>query len=250
MAEVQDTERPRFTVIHHGVMAQLAISANEYLILDTVYHLSAKHGYCYKSTAAMATDFGFTDRGVRKMIARLVERGLLSRSAAGLVCGKLWLDVAYVEQSSATTGTKFRKTGTKFRVAEQSTNKNYSKDIQKNISTNVLVDLDKPKSTGKSYRTIFTELVKALGFSDRVTPTQGRLRKLQLRLKTFSHDELLAAAQAIGADAFLQGENDRGKRYGDIDFLLRSDEIVDKWAHTGENDAMSEVFDLSTDYSQ
>lgn len=40
---------------------------------------------------------------------------------------------------------------------------------------------------------------------------------------------LIKAATNIGKDAFLQGENDAKKRYGDIDYLLRPDKAA-KWA--------------------
>jgi hypothetical protein len=40
---------------------------------------------------------------------------------------------------------------------------------------------------------------------------------------------LIKAATNIGKDAFLQGENDRNKRFGDIDYLLRPDKAA-KWS--------------------
>ena len=40
---------------------------------------------------------------------------------------------------------------------------------------------------------------------------------------------LIKAATNIGNDAFLQGENDSKKRYGDVDYLLRPDKAA-KWA--------------------
>jgi DNA-binding transcriptional regulator YhcF (GntR family) len=94
---------------------------------------------------------------------------------------------------------------------------------------NSFVDLDKPKPTAKSYRAMFSELVQTLGFTSRVMPTNGRIRKLAARLKQFSYDDVLQAATNIGQDQFLQGDNPGGRRYGDIDYLLRSDEIIDKW---------------------
>lgn len=45
-----------------------------------------------------------------------------------------------------------------------------------------------------------------------------------------TEEELIRAATNIGLDAFLQGENDgnggKGKRYGDVDFLLRADKAA------------------------
>lgn len=42
-------------------------------------------------------------------------------------------------------------------------------------------------------------------------------------------EQLIQAATNIGKDAFLQGENDSNKRYGDIDYLLRQDK-ASRWA--------------------
>lgn len=42
-------------------------------------------------------------------------------------------------------------------------------------------------------------------------------------------EQLITAATNIGKDAFLQGENESKKRYGDIDYLLRQDK-ASKWA--------------------
>lgn len=41
-----------------------------------------------------------------------------------------------------------------------------------------------------------------------------------------TEEDLIKAATNIGKDAFLQGENDNKKRYGDIDYLLRPDKAA------------------------
>lgn len=92
----------------------------------------------------------------------------------------------------------------------------------KDISTNV------DMSTGVDAKELFYQLVKNLGFTDSVRFTEERKRKLKLRLKTFTAVDLLRASTIVGNDPFLQGENDAGKRYGDIDYLLRSNENIDK----------------------
>lgn len=42
-------------------------------------------------------------------------------------------------------------------------------------------------------------------------------------------EQIIQAATNIGKDAFLQGDNDSKKRYGDVDYLLRQDK-ASKWA--------------------
>lgn len=90
-------------------------------------------------------------------------------------------------------------------------------------STNV-----EPSSTQVDNQALFYQLVKLLGFTEQVQYTPERQKKLKLRLRRYSHDQLRQAAKTIGGDPFLQGDNDRGVRYGTIDYLLRNDEGVDR----------------------
>lgn len=46
-----------------------------------------------------------------------------------------------------------------------------------------------------------------------------------------TEEQLIAAATNVGKDAFLQGDNDSRKRYGDVDYLLRPDKAA-KWSET------------------
>jgi hypothetical protein len=59
--------------------------------------------------------------------------------------------------------------------------------------------------------------------------TKGRVAKIRQRLKTYTAQELKAAATKLSQSAFHRGENDNSKEYCDPDFLYRSDEQIDKW---------------------
>jgi len=48
-----------------------------------------------------------------------------------------------------------------------------------------------------------------------------------------TEEQLIKAATNIGNDAFLQGDNDSNKRYGDVDYLLRPAKAA-KWADEAE----------------
>lgn len=80
-----------------------------------------------------------------------------------------------------------------------------------------------------STRDFFYELVKELGYTETTLYTDARRKKLQARLKKFSKEQLLTVSKAIYNSPFHQGDNPSGKRYGTIDFLLRSDEKIDEW---------------------
>lgn len=65
-------------------------------------------------------------------------------------------------------------------------------------------------------------------FGSKYKPTGGRTKKLALRLKTFSLEDLLKAMKNLSASDWHTGKNDRGWK-ADPDFLIRSDEQIDKW---------------------
>lgn len=63
--------------------------------------------------------------------------------------------------------------------------------------------------------------------------TRERERKLKERFKTFDSDQVALALVNLSESKFHQGQNDRGWR-ADPDFLIRSDEQVDKWLNCKE----------------
>lgn len=76
---------------------------------------------------------------------------------------------------------------------------------------------------------LLNELHKLLGGRGEAKPTTDRKARLKSRLKDFTEDDLKAAAKNLGSDEFMQGANDNGKRYGTIDYLLRTSANVNKW---------------------
>lgn len=77
---------------------------------------------------------------------------------------------------------------------------------------------------------IYLSLFNSL-FGGKYQSTVGRIAKLALRLHTFSLEQVLEATRNLSSDDFYQGKNDRGWK-ADPDFLLRSDEQIDKWLNT------------------
>lgn len=86
-------------------------------------------------------------------------------------------------------------------------------------------------SPGASEHTasLLNELNKLCGGRGDAKPTTDRKARLKTRLKDFSEDELKKAAKQLGEDEFMQGANENGKRYGTIDYLLRTSANVNKW---------------------
>lgn len=76
---------------------------------------------------------------------------------------------------------------------------------------------------------LLNELHKLCGGRGEAKPTTDRKARLKTRLKDFSEEDLKLAAKNLGSDEFMQGANDNGKRYGTIDYLLRTSANVNKW---------------------
>lgn len=89
---------------------------------------------------------------------------------------------------------------------------------------------DKPK---KDLLILFNELHSLTGGRGTAVFSLDRENKLNslLTKHRFTPELLKTAAANIGRDKFLQGANDKGKRYGDIDYLLRPDKAA-KWSES------------------
>ncbi len=76
---------------------------------------------------------------------------------------------------------------------------------------------------------LLNELNKLVGGRGEAKPTTDRKARLKTRLKDFSEEELKTAAKNLGDDEFMQGANESGKRYGTLDYLLRTSANVNKY---------------------
>lgn len=101
----------------------------------------------------------------------------------------------------------------------------------------------RPQAKAEPNKELFYRLVEALQQPKTVKYTSQRATKLRQRRKTWSDNDLIKAAKIVAGDPFLMGDNPSGKRYGNIDYLLRNDEKVDNWLAEGGNS--TEHSDLS-----
>jgi len=76
----------------------------------------------------------------------------------------------------------------------------------------------------------FLDLFNSL-FNSKYTITAGRTKKLSLRLKTYTFEQIKKSLENLSTSEWHQGKNDRNWK-ADPDFLLRSDEQIDKWLNT------------------
>lgn len=86
-------------------------------------------------------------------------------------------------------------------------------------------------------------------FGTNYQETEGRKRKLELRRKKFSVEQIASALANLALSDFHRGKNDRGW-HADPDFFLRSDEQIDKWLNLdpeGKEELPPEVQDRMRD---
>ena len=110
-----------YTMIEEAARAKLGISRDEYALCNYI-HTWASHpaarisGYCDRTRAQMAEFIGIGERGIQKMLPRMVALGLIERSKTGFNyrITAQWFDVVMLaerarkgEQSSPKGRTKF-----------------------------------------------------------------------------------------------------------------------------------------------
>lgn len=93
----------------------------------------------------------------------------------------------------------------------------------------VSVEFGEKPSRPSQHSELLNTLNTLLGGRGEAKMTTDRKARLTSRLKDFSADELIRAATNLGNDEFMQGANDTGKRYGTIDYLIRTSANVNKW---------------------
>lgn len=101
-------------------------------------------------------------------------------------------------------------------------NKNINNIVSSNEDTSGGRPANKEDELG-----VYLERFNSL-FGKNYQKTEGRRRKLRLRLKSFSVGQILEALENLSANKFYHGENDRGWE-ANPDFLIRNDEQIDRF---------------------
>lgn len=108
-----------------------------------------------------------------------------------------------------------------------------SKDELQKVLDSVMPRTRKTKDVApkNELNILFDELHTLTGGKGKAVFSLNREKKLNdlITKHRLTPEILKVAAENIGKDAFLQGDNDSKKRYGDIDYLLRPDKAA-KWS--------------------
>ena len=108
------------------------------------------------------------------------------------------------------------------------TNNNENNENNENKGTHTLSNWK--GEYGEKYIEAFNKL-----FNSKFRLTPDRIKKLKLRFQTYDSEEISTALINLSKSKFHHGDNDRGWK-ADPDFLIRSDEQVDKWLNHGGSD--------------
>jgi hypothetical protein len=225
---------PKYTLILHDARKQLGLSFLEYAIAEGISHLSNSptHPWCYTSKDNLAEFYEITTRGLQKIIKRLEERGLIERNKQDhLRTTHLWKSI--VEQEGEQSSGRVNKVPLGVNKVhsrgEQSSynHNNYHNNNHINIHEDSTKETEKPQiPTTPLLEELLVDFNKLFKASYR--PTKQRGEKLRARLKTYTFEEIKKAMENMSRSPWHQGENERGWK-ADPDFLLRSDEQIDKW---------------------
>lgn len=221
-------DKKDFTVLPNK-HKRLGLSPN----LQTVYTWLCEHSdenmRSFPSRKTLAFECGMSVRTLDRSIQELVSLGMIAKSARHNDSEQTtnMYEVVLFTRGGDKSALGSDKSAPRGRQ-KQHTELNPFNSTHLTKSTNVdSSGSNEPDRT--DLKKLFYELVEALGFDgSRVVYTEARRKKLKARLKTFGEQAVREAAQNVADDEFLQGDNDSGKRYGDIDFLLRSDENLEK----------------------
>ena len=76
---VPQRSNPIYGRVFFALRRQFGLSAPECLLLDVVDTLSRRTGWCFASRAYLAGLLGVSSRSVQRMLAHLLDRGLVER---------------------------------------------------------------------------------------------------------------------------------------------------------------------------
>lgn len=197
----------------------LGLNGNEAIILAFVSTYRGKNNRFYFTNDQLASMFNLSVNGVSAILVKLSKEKLINLSYRRKSNG------GQIRFISLMTPRKWEYQLPESRSSNsQKVGGIYNKIKENKINIRDTVVVDKPTTVEierflEGFNTLFTSKY-------RVTPK--RSRQLKERLKAYSFEEIMEALSNLGRSSFHRGENQRGW-VADPDFLIRSDEQIDKF---------------------
>lgn len=172
-----------------------AILLNKIIFLCN--HTPREDGFCWITRKQFEDETTIKPQTFARAWKRLVELGVIE------------------EKKDYVIGTQLLTTHFRY-IGE---NKNQPKEEKVEVVEKETLDVDN----------LLTNLSRILKYDRVCKITEGRRRKLKKRLKEFSKDDILLAAEHLSQSSWHMGNNPNNKKYATVDFLLRSDEKIEEW---------------------
>jgi DNA-binding MarR family transcriptional regulator len=224
-----------YTTINHLVRKKLGLSMHEYALADLIYNLannpkSDYPGWCYSSKETLGEILDLSKQSILTLIKKLIKKGIVIKhnGTKHLRITFDWYSAVVIsngKESLPTVKKVYRKRSRKFTAGgkESLPNKYIYKDNNKYIP-NSLVKV-KPLHCGK-VNEIYDFYIKQTGSKEKLS--ELRRHKIKKRIDEFGVEECKKAILGAINDPFLMGENDRGNKYANLDFIFRSFEKTEQ----------------------
>lgn len=202
-----------YGMIPNEIIYNEELSSSAKVFFSCVSSHMAERGYCFASNGYLAEKMGVKPRQIQRWLEEL----------AGYL---------YIYEENGKRRISLHEGDAEQWGVSKKTRGGVKKDTHNNTSiiSKKINKKDKAPKEDSEDKIFFYSLVQSLGLSpERTLFSPERHKKMLARLKNFSHDQLIIAAKAIKADPFMQGRNDRGTKYGTIDYLVRNDEKLEYW---------------------
>jgi len=212
-------------------LGRYRLSGEEWLVLNCV--LRKTYGWHKKDDHISFTQFekytGLKRASVYRAVKKLYVKKLIgisksANSQVNLYCFNKLISQWQPISKRANSGKSISK------KANRVLAKRYTKVLAKRRNT-----IYKKDTITKDNIVLFLNEFNNL-FERQYKPTAGRVKKLDLRLKSFSLEDILKALHNLSQSPFHRGVNDRGWS-ADPDFLIRNDEQIDKWLNVNMEEA-------------
>jgi len=212
-----EKENPSYyTVIPADVRYDKNLSLLEKLLYAEIIALTNKEGYCWASNQYFARLFDKNDKYISSKINHLAKLGYLKINVdrAGGNSRKIWIPI---QKNLNTYSEKAEHP-----YSEKAEHNNTSINNTNNITTKNTIASDEASIIAQYFNKVFSKQY-------RLTP--DRTKRIKLRLKSYTVDEIKKAIDNLKQSKFHNGENDRCWK-ATIDFIIRNDEKIDEFLNS------------------
>lgn len=226
----------KYTTVQHDVRLKFNLTMNDYAVIDCIYHLQLKKGWCNCSKEYLSKWLGISSRSIFVIIKKLEERKLLKRNKQLLKTTKKWYaefsDYEKIaqpdyEESSHQT---MKKVHSDYEESSHNNKTYIKKDIKEELDSNLIVQAPEKKEYGNEDLNLIMQKAEKLSFAIQGTKTYNRRMAWNL-YKKFGLEKTIKSieyAAAIRGQPYAPIINDFGQLYKKIGDLICFYEKEDK----------------------